>query len=294
MTLRGASSASGWIAARKRLPAASSRTAPSPPEGFGDEEGGTVAADERGGVELDELEVANDRACAEGEAEAVSGGDGGVGGVGVERAGAAGGEDGGDGGDRGVLAGRAGDDCADAAAGFECEFDGGVGLAEVDVAALDALFEGALDVQPGAVAAGVEDAGLGVRALLSERDSAVWGAVEVDAEIDQASDGGWPLGGEDFDGRFVAEPVAGADRVGGVALGVIGRGDGGGDAALGAVGIGLADGALADQADGAVLTGQQGGIEAGETGADDQEVDVLGHGVGVQSACESRAGRWRS
>ena len=253
-------------------------------EGFGDEEGGTVGADERGWVELDELEVADDRAGAEGEAEAVGGGDCGVGGVGVERAGAAGGEDGGVGGDRGVLAGRVGEDCADAAAGFECEFDGGVGLAEVDVAALDATFEGALDVQPGAVAAGVEDAGLGVSALLSERDSAVWGAVEVDAEIDQALDGGRPLGGEDFDGRFVAEPVAGADRVGGVALGVIGRGDGGGDAALGAVGIRLADGSLADQADGAVLTGQQGGIEAGETGADDQEVDVLGHGVGVQSA----------
>ena len=144
-------------------------------EGFRDEEGGPVTADERGGVELDELEVADDRAGAEGEAEAVCGGDCGVGGVGVERAGAAGGEDGGVGGDRGVLAGRVGDDCADAAAGFECEFDGGVVFAEVDVAALDATFEGALDVQSGAVAAGVEDAGLGVSALLSERDRAVWG-----------------------------------------------------------------------------------------------------------------------
>ena len=144
------------------------------------------------------------------------------------------------------------------------------------------LFEGALDVQSGAVAAGVEDARLGVSALLSERDSAVWGAVEVDAALDQAPDGGWSLGGEDFDGRFVAEPVAGADRVGGVALRVIGGGDGGGDPALCAVGIRLADGSLADQADGAVFTGEQGGVEAGETGADDQEVEVLGHGVGVQ------------
>ena len=39
-----------------------------------------------------------------------------------------------------------------------------MGLAELDVAALDATFEGALDVQPGAVAAGVEDARLGVSA----------------------------------------------------------------------------------------------------------------------------------
>ena len=72
--------------------------------------------------------------------------------------------------------------------------------------------------KPSTVAAGVEDARLGVSALLSERDSAVWGAVEVDAEIDQAPDGSRPLGGEDFDGRCVTEPVAGADRVGGVAL----------------------------------------------------------------------------
>ena len=245
---------------------------------FGDEEGGAVSGDERGGVELHELDVADDRSGAEGEAEPVGGRAGRVGRVAVERARAAGGEDDGARFDGGGVAVRVFDDRADAAAGVDDQLPRPRADAEVESRALRPRRQRRLDVEARPVSARMQHAVDGVRALASERDPSVPAAVEADAELDQAADRRGALPGQDADGGRVAEPRAGADRVGGVAFGVVVRAHRGGNAALRAAGVGAVERGLGDDGDGAAFGGDQRGVESGQAAADDDDVAAR-HGL---------------
>ena len=243
-------------------------------EGFGNEEGGAVAGDERGGVELHELDVADDRAGAEREAESVGGGAGRIGRVAVEGAGAAGGEDRRAGLDRRRFAGGVFDHRAGAAAGVDDQLARPRADAEIEAGLRRFGGECGLDVEARPVAAGVEHAVDGVRALAAERDRAVRRAVELDAEPDQAAHRRRALAREDADGSGVAEARAGADRVRRVAFGVVVRADRRGDAALRLIGVGARERRLRDDGDGAAFRGDQRGVESGQAAADDEDVDA--------------------
>ena len=153
---------------------------------FGDEECGAAACGQRGGVELDELEVAQDRARAQRQSQPVGGRGGRIGRAGVERADAAGREQGGPRGDRAQPPARVGGQRADAAPSLDRQIDSRPALAQIDLVALnglfDALLQRALDVQARAVAAGVQHARLRVRALAGQRQLAIGSAVELHAQ----------------------------------------------------------------------------------------------------------------
>src|SRR3972149_98430 len=85
------------------------------------------------------------------------------------------------------------------------------------------------------------------------------------------------LGGEDAGGLAVHEPGAGGDRVVEVLLGGVVRPDGRGDAALGPARVAVVNGALGDDEHGAMLAGEEGGVQPGDPGADD-DVVVAFHG----------------
>src|SRR3990172_13358688 len=87
-------------------------------------------------------------------------------------------------------------------------------LQDGDVAVLGQRREGELDVGAGGVAAGVEDAGGGVRAFPREGDLAVL-CVERDAEAHEGVDAVGGLLGEDAGGLVVDEGGAGGGRGGG-------------------------------------------------------------------------------
>src|SRR3972149_10881450 len=155
------------------------------------------------------------------------------------------------------------------------DYLGGEGeLQDGDIAVLGQRGEGELDVGAGGVAAGVEGAGRGVRPLAGEGDLAVLG-VERHAEAHEVIDAVGGLGGEDAGGLAVYEAGAGGDRVVEVLLGGVAWPDGGGDAALGPARVAVVNGALGDDEHGAVLAGEEGGVEAGDAGADDDVVVAL-------------------
>src|SRR3990170_2742813 len=151
-----------------------------------------------------------------------------------------------------------------------------------DFAVLGERGEGELDVGAGGVAAGVEDAGRGVGALAGEGDLAVLG-VERHAEAHEVVDAVGGLGGEDAGGLAVYEAGAGGDRVVEVLLGGVARPDGRGDAALRPARVAVVNGALGDDEHGAVLAGEEGGVQPGDAGADDDVVVAL-HGPKVAAA----------
>ena len=74
-------------------------------------------------------------------------------------------------------------------------------------------------------------------------------------------------------------PAPASMRVAQVQLRVVVGADGRGDAALRVLRVALVDAALGEDADGAVLAREQGGVEPGDAGADDDVVEALGHGV---------------
>src|SRR3990172_3541032 len=123
----------------------------------------------------------------------------------------------------------------------------------------------------GGVAAGVEDAGRGVSALAGEGDLAVLG-VERDAEAHEVVDAVGGLLGEDAGGVGIDEAGAGGERVVEVLAGRIARPDRRGDAALGPARVAVVHGAFGDDEHGAVLAGEEGGVQPGYAGADDDVV----------------------
>jgi len=103
--------------------------------------------------------------------------------------------------------------------------------------------------------------------------------VEGDAEAYEVVDAVGGLLGEDAGGLGVDEAGAGSHGVVQVALGGVVGPDGGGDAALGKAGVAVVNGALGEDEYGAAptgksLAGQEGSVEAGDAGADDDVIVV--------------------
>ena len=113
-----------------------------------------------------------------------------------------------------------------------------------------------------------------MRTLGGEGGVAVGSMVELHSEADQAIDCRSGLVREGSDGEGIAESGAGADGICGVDFGVVEQRDRRCDATLGSLGVGLLEGGLADQGDIGEVGGQEGGVDAGQSAADDE--DVLG------------------
>ena len=188
------------------------------PHRFGDQEGRQLRQAEGGGMELDELQILHGRSGAEGQGDAVAGGDLRVGGEGIEPAGPAGGEDGPVGGDGEGFTDGGSRDCAAAAAVLDQQIDRGVAVEDVDTGFGDAAHHHRFDSVAGAVAAGVEDPGGGVGGLPAEGHGGLaaegtLGGVEGDAQFDQAADAVGGFFHQDADDGGVAEARAGAQGV---------------------------------------------------------------------------------
>src|SRR3990172_9268082 len=154
------------------------------------------------------------------------------------------------------------------------DYLGGEGeLQDSDIAVLGEGGEGELDVGAGGVAAGVEDAGRRVRPLPCEGDLAVLG-VERHAEAHEVVDAVGGLGGENAGGPGIDEAGAGGYRVVVVLLGGVAWSDGRGEATLRPARVAVVNGAFGDDEHGAVLAGEEGGVQPGDAGADDDVVVV--------------------
>ena len=241
---------------------------------------------QRGGVELHELHVGHGDAGGQRHGEPVPGRLGGVGRDGEELAGATrreqhvGGRD----------LHRSLHDHAAAAAVADHESVEEARLVHDRRCRPDRFHQRSLDLGAGGRAAGVHDPGMRVAALAGERQPAVGVAVEAGAEGDQLADPVRSFADEDPHGVDVAEPGAGREGVGEMAVdGVLFTADDRGHAALGPAGRRLFELSLGDhahpQAGGG---GPHGGGQAGDTRPAHDEVEV-GGGTGHVSM---RA--WRS
>ncbi len=243
---------------------------------------GVGAEEEHGGVELHELQVGDLGARAQGERDAVAGGDGRIGGRGEDLAHAAGGEDhrgGVDGPDAVVLAlsHDVQGDTGGAALGVGEEVEDQGVLHGRDVTRAYRLDEGAGDLRAGRVAARVDDAAAVVAALAGQLYGALGPGVEVGAGLDEAAHGAGTLRDESAHGLLVAEAHARHEGVvqvlsGGVALAER-RGDPALRPARGTVvqaGLGHHD---RPQTGGGAA---QGGGQSGHSGADDHDIGVQG------------------
>ena len=228
-------------------------------------------------MELEELESADDGASTNGQRDTVGGGDAGVGSVGIEVAGAAGGQDDVAGADRagGGLAFMEDDETA-AFAGLDDEVNGHSALEDLH---RGGAAERGLDLFTGAGAGGMQNPGDGMGGFESAEQLAGT-HVEVDAGVDEAADGVGALVDQGADHHRVAEAGAGDDSVQEMEIGVVVDPGGHGDAALGVVGVGLGKSGLGEHGNGAVLAGQESGLEPGNAAAYDEELG----GVGGQEA----------
>ncbi len=265
----------------KRTPSASTRWAPSPrtaSETSGCWPSASAPEEQHGRVELHEFEVADLGARAQGERDAVAGGDGGVGGRREDLAHAAGREDHGgrvDGSHAVVLAlshdvqGHT----RGASVGVREEVQDERVLDGAQAARAYRLDEGPGDLGAGGVAARVGDAAAVVAALPGQLQAALFGLVEVGAGLDEPAYGVGALGDEDADGLLVAQARARHQRVVEVLLGGVALAQGRGYAALGPAGGAVVEAGLGDD-DGAQAGGvaAQGRGESGDSGADDHDV----------------------
>jgi len=142
--------------------------------------------------------------------------------------------------------------------------------------------EGRLNLSPGAVAAGVEDAGAAVGGLPAQRYFAIK-RVEGNPVGHQVADAGWRFVAEHPRGLFVDEPGAGGDRVGKVLLGRVEGPDGGGDAALRPARVAVVDAALGQDEDGSEVARLEGDEQPGDAAADDDEGEVVAVRAGHRS-----------
>jgi hypothetical protein len=142
----------------------------------------------------------------------------------------------------------------------------------------DVLPECAADLAAGRVA-GVEDAADRVRRLASERGLAVLITIEGGTPLDELAYVSRPVRDEHVHGGLYAQAVASRDRVSTVQFrGIIGP-DGGSDATLGVSGVALARVRLRQDDHGAGRCKRDGGAEAGDAAADDQEIATHRHGL---------------
>ena len=213
--------------------------------GLGDQRllaAGLGAEVHHGRVELDELQVAEGGAGAQGQRHAVAGRDRRVGGLGEHLAEATRGEHDGPAADRAdsvalALADHVQGDPGYAAVVGEQQVDGERVLDHLDLGCpLDRGDQRPLDLGAGGVAAGVRDPVAVVAALAGQRQLAVGAVVEVGAERDQLVDRLGALADQHPYGVEVAGAGAGDEGVDLVLLGGVARAERGGDAALGPLG----------------------------------------------------------
>ena len=272
---------------------------PLAPHRLGDEERGVRSLHgERGGMELEELEVLERGAGPPGRGEPVPGGHGGVRGVGEELPRTAGGEHGGA--RPHPDAGAVGREQlgADHLALRDLQVHQGGVLEQGEPAARSlgrpgagGADQGVLDRAPGRVAAGVEDPGPVVGALEAERAGAVLGAVEDHSAGEELSDRRRALRAQHLHGLRVAEAGTGGEGVAGVRGGAVPGADGPGNAALGAARGALGELALGHQQHVAALGGGQGRGEPRDAGADHEH---LGAQRGGLSRHAQRSGTGRA
>ncbi|GAA3298714.1 hypothetical protein GCM10020295_35020 [Streptomyces cinereospinus] len=249
------------------------------------------AEEQHRGVELDELQVADLRARAQGEGHAVARGDRRVGRRREHLAHAAGREDHRGGVHRAhtvvlALAHDVQGDARGAAVGVREQVqDQGV-LDRAQATRADGLDQRPGDLGPRRVAAGVGDAAAVVAALAGQRQPALGGLVEVGAGLDQPADGAGTLRDEDPYRFHVAQAGSGDQGVVQVLLGAVALAQGRRDAALRPAGGAVVQARLGDddRAHAGGLAAQRGG-ETGDAGADDHHVggDGPARGGGVQS-----------
>ena len=190
---------------------------------------------ERGGMELEELEVAKLGADPVRQRPAVGGGHLRIGGDRVELAHAAGGEHDGAGAESDSRASPA-DSTATPAARPSCDQErGDLGvLQQLDQRMrADHLGEAADQRGAGPVAAGVDDPGPGVGRLEPEAEPPVGSAIEPSAQGEQLVNPVGAFACEDANGFGVGQPVTGGQGVGGVLAGAVAGAQGHRDAALG-------------------------------------------------------------
>ena len=245
---------------------------------------------DRGGVELDELEVGEGGAGRAGEQEAGAERARRVGGAAPERGGAAGGEDDGAGPEGAAVVGV---EAGDASSGLgreprrraagDAEPCRAAALEHLDPRVLrDGRAELAEDAAAGRAPARVGDAAARVPALEAQREVAVAVGVEADAEALEVAEAPGRLLGEDARGGGADDAAARVDRVGEVELRRVVLGQRRGEPALRPVGGGLGERAGGDQGDvGALARGAERCVETGRPGAHDDEVGPL-HGKSLR------------
>ena len=256
---------------------------------LGDEEVFRLAVEEAGRVKLDELQVGHPGPGPVGHGHAVTGGDVRVGGVQVDLAAPAGAQHGHPGQAGLHLAGDAVEHVRPQAAvpllpltatrlGFDEQVDGQVVLQHLDVRMLgDLRQQGPLDLLAGEVG-GVRYPAGGVAALHAEIELlAVLPLLKAHPELDQFTDPGRPLGGDDTDDCLVAQAVTGDQGVVHMGLdGILHRQDRR-HPALGQVGRRVRLLFLGDQRDPGKPGHLEGEREPGHAAADDEYVTVCRH-----------------
>lgn len=240
------------------------------------------AEEQHRGVELDELQVAHLGARAQGEGDAVAGGDGRVGGRGEHLAHAAGGEHHGGRVHRAhavvlALAHHVQGDAGGAALGVGEQVEHERVLDRAQPPRADRLDQGAGDLRARGVAARVGDTAPVVAALTGEFQVAVGGRVELRPRRDEPPYGVGALGDQDAHRLLVAQARAGDQGVVEVLLGGVALAEGRGDAALRPAGRAVVEARLGDHHGGQPRgLAAEGGGEPGDAGADDHHVGVDG------------------
>ena len=263
-------------------------------ECLGEEGHGVEGCIERGGVELDELGIADGGSGPRGHGQAVAGHLAGVGGVQVEPADATGGQHDArrDEGDE-ALPGIDGQDTHDPVAIAQEVHDQCV-VEPFDVVAGDGRSDqGPHHLRAGRVAVGVHDPAPVVARLPAEGEGAVRRGVESGSERDQPLDAFGRGHGDEFGDLGPTEAAAHLLGVGGVAVGVVVVAHRGGDAALGPPARAGTSDRLGDHDAVAV---RQGDGEAGDTrpdhdAADGADLDVGHERGGPTASIASRAAR---
>jgi hypothetical protein len=226
-------------------------------------------------VELVELHVGDGGSGAVGHGDAVSRGDSGVGGVGVDLTGPSAGEEGSVSVDSEDASFAVEESGSGDAIVFKEEVDAGGPLREADVGeSADVAEERDGDLLAGGVAVGVEDARAGVGAFAGEHQFAVL-AVEGGSPCEEFFDALRALFDEDMSGIRVDEAVAGGEGVFVVEGDVFVSAESDGDSALRVGGVGFGEFFLGDNEDGAIASETRGRAEAGDSGADDEKINLL-------------------
>jgi hypothetical protein len=244
-------------------------------EGLAEEKAGCSGLREGGGVELVELHIGDGGSGAVGHGDTVAGGDGRIGGVGVDLTGSSAGEE------RG-----AGMNVEDASFAIEKRGSDDVAVEGKEIDACGPfhkadVWEGAYvakerdgDLAAGGITVGVEDARAGVCALAGEHQFAVL-AIEGGTPGEEFFYAAGALFDENAGGFWVDEAVACGEGVFVVKGHVFVTSDSDGDSALCVSGVGLGELFLGDDEDGTCPGEADGRAESGDSGSDDEEVDVL-------------------